>query len=63
MAIEEIQEVRAVRKKSEANDLIAQGWKLIGEYERGDPHDQYIEYHLGLPKGPARLVNTKDGDV
>lgn len=63
MAIEEIEEVRAVRQESEANDLIAQGWKLIGQYERGDAHDQYIEYHLGLPKAPSRLVTTKDGVV
>ncbi len=63
MATEEIQEVRAVREESEANDLIAQGWKLIGQYDRGNAHAQYIEYHLGLPQGPARVVTTKDGYV
>lgn len=36
-----------------ANELLAEGWVLLGMYDRRDGNDEYVLYVLGFPSEPA----------
>ncbi|EED43570.1 hypothetical protein EBI_27539, partial [Enterocytozoon bieneusi H348] len=36
-----------------ANELLAEGWVLLGMYDRRDGNDEYVLYVLGFPGEPA----------
>ena len=41
---------KTVRNEAQAQELINEGWLLLGLFDRQDGTDQYVEYHLGFPK-------------
>nr|APA32335.1 Uncharacterized protein [Pseudomonas fragi] len=50
MAIEGTKALKTVRNEAQAQELINEGWMLLGLFDRKDGNDQYVEYHLGKPK-------------
>lgn len=56
MAIEETKTLRTVRTEGQAQELLNDGWTLLGLFDRKDGNDQYVEYHLG--KGPVKYLTA-----
>ena len=50
MAIEGTKALKTVRNEAQAQELLNEGWLLLGLFDRQDGTDQYVEYHLGFPK-------------
>ncbi|ARQ77181.1 hypothetical protein B6D87_23755 (plasmid) [Pseudomonas fragi] len=55
MAIEGTKALKTVRNEAQAQELINEGWLLLGLFDRQDGTDQYVEYHLGFPKKPRKV--------
>lgn len=47
MAIEDTKVLKMVTTQAQAQELLDQGWQLLGLFDRRDGNDQYAEYHLG----------------
>jgi len=47
-----ITQVKKVTTEEQTNQLLTEGWVLLGLFDRRDGNDQYVEYHLGLPSEP-----------
>lgn len=52
--LQDITQVMKVTTEQQANKSLADGWVLLGLFDRHDGSDQYVEYHLGLPSEPAK---------
>lgn len=48
-----ISEVRKVPNEAQANELLTDGWVLLGVFDRRDGNNEYVEYVLGYPEEPA----------
>ncbi len=58
MSIENTKELKTVTNQAAAQELLDEGWKLLGLFDRKDGNDQYVEYHLGKP-APQFLTNKR----
>jgi len=47
MAIEDTKVLKMVTTQAQAQELLDEGWQLLGLFDRRDGNDQYAEYHLG----------------
>jgi hypothetical protein len=47
MAIEDTKVLQTVTTQAQAQELLDDGWQLLGLFDRRDGNDQYAEYHLG----------------
>ena len=47
MAIEDTKVLKMVTTQAQAQELLDQGWQLLGLFDRRDGNDHYAEYHLG----------------
>lgn len=47
MAIEDTKVLKMVTTQAQAQELLDDGWQLLGLFDRRDGNDQYAEYHLG----------------
>jgi len=52
MAIEDTKVLQMVRTQAQAQELLDEGWQLLGLFDRRDGNDQYAEYHLGKAAEP-----------
>lgn len=53
MAIEDTKVLKMVTTQAQAQELLDDGWKLLGLFDRRDGNDQYAEYHLGRTAEPT----------
>lgn len=61
MAIEDTKQLKTVTTEGQAQELLNEGWVLLGLFDRKDGNDQYVEYHLGKPKsGDGGLWGKKE---
>ena len=49
-----IAEVKKVTTEAQTNELLTEGWVLLGVFDRRDGNDQYVDYILGYPSEPAK---------
>ena len=57
MAIEDTKQLKTVTTEGQAQELLNEGWMLLGLFDRKDGNDQYAEYHLGKPKAEVEKSN------
>ena len=53
MAIEDTKVLQMVKTQARAQELLDEGWQLLGLFDRRDGNDQYAEYHLGKAAEPT----------
>ena len=58
MAIEDVKQLKTVNHQSSAQELLDQGWTLLGLFDRKDGNDQYVEYHLGRAVEPSSFFDV-----
>ena len=46
-SITDVREVSKTTSQAEANQKLAEGWILLGLFDRREGADQWVEYHLG----------------
>lgn len=53
MAIEDMKQLRTVNGKTQAQELLDQGWSILAVCVIQDGSSQYAEYHLGKAAEPT----------
>jgi len=52
MAIEDVKQLKTVTVEAQAQELLNEGWMLLGLFDRQEGSSQWTEFHLGKAADP-----------
>lgn len=60
MPIEDVKQLKTVTVEAQAQELLNEGWMLLGVFDRQEGSSQWTEFHLGKAADPKPKTKFKD---